>query len=221
MSTISPIAAAASGQSASAQGTAAITSDFQTFLKLMTTQMQNQDPTDPIESSDYAVQLATFSQVEQQVKTNQTLSAMSERLGLNGMSAYAGWVGMTARAEVGAQFDGATPVEVDINPASGADQAVLVVKDASGAELARLPVPVADQSLYWQGEDGRGGHLPAGAYDFALESYSNGSLLSSDTAATYSTIVEARQETYGLRLILQGGASVLPEDVTALRSAGQ
>ena len=44
---------------------AAESSDFETFLKMLTVQMQNQDPLNPVESTDYAVQLATFSGVEQ------------------------------------------------------------------------------------------------------------------------------------------------------------
>ena len=47
--------------------TGVISSDFQTFLTMLTTQLQNQDPLNPVESSDFAVQLATFSGVEQQV----------------------------------------------------------------------------------------------------------------------------------------------------------
>lgn len=55
---------AASGAANWAAGTgqtAKITSDFNTFLRMLTVQMQNQDPLKPIESSDFAVQLATFS----------------------------------------------------------------------------------------------------------------------------------------------------------------
>ncbi len=41
-----------------------ISADFETFLKMLTVQMQNQDPLNPVDSSDYATQLATFSGVE-------------------------------------------------------------------------------------------------------------------------------------------------------------
>ena len=41
--------------------------DFETFLKMLTTQIRNQDPLNPMEGSEFAVQLATFSGVEQQV----------------------------------------------------------------------------------------------------------------------------------------------------------
>ena len=48
----------------------ALSSDFETFLKMLTVQMENQDPLNPVDSADFAVQLATFSSVEQQVLTN-------------------------------------------------------------------------------------------------------------------------------------------------------
>ena len=66
-----------------------ITSDFTTFLKMLTTQMQNQDPLNPIDSTDYAAQLATFSGVEQQVRTNSLLADLGTQFGLMGMAQLA------------------------------------------------------------------------------------------------------------------------------------
>src|SRR5574343_45997 len=87
-----------------------VSSDYQMFLKLLTTQMTNQDPTSPMDSSDYAVQLATFSQVEQQVKTNDLLTGLATQMGVMGMSQYASWVGMEARSESPGYYDGTNPV---------------------------------------------------------------------------------------------------------------
>jgi flagellar basal-body rod modification protein FlgD len=47
--------------------------DYQSFLKLLMAQMKNQDPTKPMESTEYVAQLATFSQVEQSVQMNARL----------------------------------------------------------------------------------------------------------------------------------------------------
>jgi flagellar basal-body rod modification protein FlgD len=47
--------------------------DYNSFLKLLVAQMKNQDPTSPMESTDYVAQLATFSQVEQSVQVNAKL----------------------------------------------------------------------------------------------------------------------------------------------------
>ncbi|MEO4001575.1 flagellar hook assembly protein FlgD [Mesorhizobium sp. CAU 1732] len=52
---------------------AAQTVDYQSFLKLLVAQMKNQDPTSPMDSTDYVAQLATFSQVEQSVQMNSKL----------------------------------------------------------------------------------------------------------------------------------------------------
>lgn len=196
-----------------------ISSDFQTFLTLMTTQLQNQDPTSPIESSDYAAQLAQFSQVEQQVKTNDLLEALSTQLGGSGMSQYADWVGMQALAQTPALFDGATPVTMAFDAASGADQAVLVVKNASGAEVARLPVSVSASEVAWNGTDASGNLLAAGTYSFSFESYSNGALVGIDAAQVYSGITEVRIGTDGVTLLLDNGQEILPDDVVALRGA--
>ena len=82
---------------ASAGAPTMISSDFQTFLRMMTAQMQNQDPLNPMEASDFAVQLATFSGVEQQVRSNDLLAGLSDQMSLMGVSQLAGWVGMEAR----------------------------------------------------------------------------------------------------------------------------
>ena len=52
------------------------TVDYEAFLKLLVTQMKNQDPTAPMDSTDYVAQLATFSQVEQSVQINSKLDSI-------------------------------------------------------------------------------------------------------------------------------------------------
>jgi flagellar basal-body rod modification protein FlgD len=52
--------------------------DYQTFLKLLVTQMKNQDPTRPMESTEYVAQLANFSNVEQNVRTNAKLDQLMQ-----------------------------------------------------------------------------------------------------------------------------------------------
>jgi flagellar basal-body rod modification protein FlgD len=79
------------------------------------------------------VQLATFSGVEQQVKTNEILGVLSGQLALSGLADLAGWVGKEARAPMAVRFDGA-PITLSPNPAATADTVELVVRDAGGAE---------------------------------------------------------------------------------------
>ena len=63
--------AAATNASTSAS---TVASQYQTFLKMLTTELQNQDPTQPLDSSQFTSQLAQFSSLEQQLQTNSNLS---------------------------------------------------------------------------------------------------------------------------------------------------
>lgn len=50
--------------------------DYNTFLKLLLAQLKNQDPTKPMDSTEYMSQLASFSNVEQSIKTNSKLDSL-------------------------------------------------------------------------------------------------------------------------------------------------
>lgn len=73
-STVTPAASAASA--ASAADSTEIASNFTTFLQLLTTQLQNQDPLSPMDTNQFTQQLVEFAGVEQQMKTNDTLSTL-------------------------------------------------------------------------------------------------------------------------------------------------
>lgn len=193
-----------------------VTSDYQTFLVMLTAQMQNQDPLNPIEASDFAVQLATFSGVEQQVKTNDLLNNLVAQMGLMGMAQLAGWVGMEARAAAPAWFDG-NPVTLAPRPPAAAQETTLVVSDAAGRVVSRRAIQPSSELLGWTGITETGGQLGPGLYSFRLESFQNGQLIANDAIEVYSPIVEARVENGATVLILEGGARVPSSAVTALR----
>lgn len=195
-----------------------ISSDFQTFLLMLTTQIQNQDPLNPMESTEFAQQLATFSGVEQQVKTNTLLETLSDKLGLSGIAQLAPWVGMEARVDAPVMFDGAPLTLYPVADAS-ADQAVLVVNDANGREVMRSPAAVSSAPVDWAGTDASGSPLPSGAYSFTLESYSGGELIGTTAIQTYGKITEVRNGVSGPEIVLDGGAVITTADIAALRAA--
>lgn len=197
-----------------------ISSDFDTFLKMLTAQMQNQDPLDPIKSEDYAVQLATFSGVEQQVRTNDLIEAMTAKLGLMGMSQMASWVGMEARAPVAGYFDG-TPITLAPNPPITADRTELVVRDENGIVVQRMDIPVSADPLEWSGMTDSGVPFGTGLYEFQIESFTDGELIATTPVEVYSTIVEARSEGGETILVTRGGSAVPASLVTALRDPDQ
>ncbi|MCB2128859.1 MAG: flagellar hook assembly protein FlgD [Rhodobacteraceae bacterium] len=217
VTTASASTAAAASKNTQQQGTL-INSDFQTFLLMLTTQMQNQDPLNPIDSTEYAQQLATFSGVEQQVRTNTLLGSLNEQFGLSGMAQMASWVGMEARVTAPVYFAN-SPLTLYPAPAQDADQAVLVAYDAQGREVTRNAVPVSADPIVWAGTDATGAPLASGSYSFRLESYQGGEMIGSTEVETYGRIGEVRQGPEGVELVLEGGASIVPSDVHALRAA--
>lgn len=72
---VDPVSAATNTvtQTASAAAADKATLDYDTFLKLLVAEMQNQDPTEPMDSTEYISQLASFSNVEQTIQTNARL----------------------------------------------------------------------------------------------------------------------------------------------------
>lgn len=92
--------------------------DYQTFLKLLVTQMQNQDPTEPMDNTEYMAQLASFSNVEQNVQINNKLD---ELLKYSQLSQGADLIGKTVTS-----LDGET---------SGVVQQVMLVDDKVVAML--------------------------------------------------------------------------------------
>ena len=190
--------------------------DYQMFLKMLTAQATNQDPLNPIDSSDYATQLATFSGVEQQVRTNDLLTALAAQLGTSGMAEMAAWVGKEARAPVAAHFTG-TPITIAPNPAAAADRVELVVKDSAGVEVQRTAIPVSANTMEWAGVTTDGAPLPNGNYTFTVESSVGGTVILTEPADVYSTIQEVRSAGGQTILILAGGVAVSSSQVSALR----
>jgi flagellar basal-body rod modification protein FlgD len=80
----------AAAQSNTTGGQSGTTVDYQSFLKLLVAQMKNQDPTAPMEATDYVAQLATFSQVEQSVQVNSKLDQLLQSSQLSQASSVIG-----------------------------------------------------------------------------------------------------------------------------------
>lgn len=195
----------------------AITSDFETFLRMLTTQIRNQDPLNPVEATDYAVQLATFSSVEQQVLTNQLLGGLSQKLDTGSLAQMGSLIGNEVRVAAPVRFDGA-PVEIflpDLPP--GAENPVLVVVDPAGTEIQRLALPATGGPLEWAGLTTDGMPLPAGLYHLSVEVSTGEGTATSEPVQIYARVTELRNDSGVLRLVLAGGVEVEAGEVTALR----
>ena len=216
-----PAASSATGAGVAAGAARpAINSDFETFLKMLTVQLQNQDPTNPMEASDFAVQLATFAGVEQQVQTNMLLQSLSARLGATGLSQLGTWVGMEVRGPAPARYEG-SPVALIVGPAPMADRAELVARDENGVVVSRQPLASGTKTVLWEGRNSAGDPLGHGLYHFAVEAFSGEAMIESSTPERYARVTEAQiASDGGTMLVLEGGATLAASDVRALRGPG-
>ena len=213
----SPATAATRGAAQDKEtSSATIAADFQTFLTLLTTQMRNQDPLSPTDSTEYMSQLASFSGVEQQVRTNDRLDTIISALGNSSSAGLAEWIGREVRAPAAAAFDG-QPITVGVTPDAKADRAVLVVTNAFGSEVATRTLPANATEAVWDGTDALGNPAPHGDYAFALRSYAGDTLLGTEAGTVYTTVREVRIADGTTTLVLADGTEVPVDAITALR----
>ena len=167
-----------------------LASDFDTFLQLLTAQIRNQDPLNPADSTEFVAQLATFSNVEQAVQTNDLLKEMSAQMSLQNMSEMSSWVGMEARAVMPVAVDG-TEKTLILNTPVVADAADIVVRNTAGQEVQRIAIDPDAAEVSWSGRAPTGEQLPEDVYNLEIESFSSGSLLGISNVETFAPVREA------------------------------
>lgn len=195
----------------------ALTSDFETFLKMLTVQARNQDPLEPLDSSEYASQLAQFSMVEQQVKANELLSVLTQTLGAVNLEQLGSWVGMDVQVAAPFQFED-QPITIFAQADASADRAELVIRDDKGDVVDRITVPVDRTEFEWAGVDTDGNPIPSGNYSASLESFKGDKKLDDQPASAFSRVVEAQIGEGAIMLTLKGGAKVPVEEVRQIRT---
>ncbi|MEX0969304.1 MAG: flagellar hook capping FlgD N-terminal domain-containing protein [Paracoccaceae bacterium] len=201
-----------------AQGASSVTGDFETFLKLLTTQMRNQDPLNPSDSTEFVAQLASFSAVEQQVQSNAKLDSLVAAFSGRAASGLSEWIGQQVRHAGKADYAD-RPLDVQVAIDARADRAVMVVRNASGDEVQRLPVGLENDIAIWTGMRADGTQAPAGRYSFEIESFAEDRLLSKNAGMVFDTVREARLNGGRIELVFADGAAMNADDVTAVRGA--
>jgi len=181
---------ATTGTSATSTGADAmsqLSGNFDTFLQLLTTQLQNQDPTSPMDTNQFTQQLVEYSQVEQQINTNSNLQTLITQ-GTSQSGAYAtSYLGKTVTVSGGkAGLTGGTATW-NYNLGATAASSVLTVTNASGATVytGAGNTSQGNNSFTWNGEDNNGNQQPDGTYTLSVSaSDTSGSAITSTVTST-------------------------------------
>ncbi|MES2711113.1 MAG: flagellar hook capping FlgD N-terminal domain-containing protein [Pseudomonadota bacterium] len=163
--------AAAASRTTSTGTTAAMRSggiagDFNTFLTLLTTQLRNQSPTDPLDTNQMTAQLVQFASVEQQMSTNQNLAQLLSLQQNSALTAAAGLVGRRVEVESDRLSLQGGVAGLRLPAAGTASAARITIADGTGRLVRQLDVPLgsAMREWAWDGRSNAGVRQADGAY---------------------------------------------------------
>jgi flagellar basal-body rod modification protein FlgD len=143
------------------------------FLKLLVTQLQNQDPMNPTDSTEFVAQLAQFSSLEQLSNVNENLKVVQLfEQSINNAQAV-NFVGKTVKAS-GSMFELGTGEthEIQYQLGEDADTVYVSIYNSSGEIVKKIEMDkmtAGKQSVVWDGKDENGNAAPAGTYSFSLQ----------------------------------------------------
>jgi len=155
-----------SSTSSGATSGATLAGNFQTFLQLLTTQLQNQNPLDPLDTNQFTQQLVQFASVEQQLKTNDQLAALLSLQQTTQATQALAFVGKNAVVDgsTAALTNSKASWVLDV-PSTGTMD--VSITNSSGQTVFSGKYSVAsgkDQAFNWNGHAVDGSQLPDGKY---------------------------------------------------------
>ncbi len=186
-STTPPANTPASGSSTDNSALGQLTGDFSTFLTLLTTQLKNQDPTSPMDSNQFTQQLVEFSQVEQQINSNdnlKTLIAQGQSQGSAMATTYLGKKVTVTNGEAPLS-DGSATWDYTLQNNAGVSQ--ITISDANNKVVwaGAGETATGDHTFTWDGKDTNGNQLADGTYTLAVTAKAaDGSGVTSSVSST-------------------------------------
>ena len=196
MTTIPVASSATSGASGASSviNNAEIASNFTTFLQLLTTQLKNQNPLDPLDTNQFTQQLVQFAQVEQQMKSNDQLASLvSLQKSAQATTALA-YVGSTVVVDGSTSplANGGATWNLNVTKPS---TATITIKDSVGQTVysGTFGVNPGNQPFTWNGRGNDGRVWPDGSYTLSATA-----LDANQQSVAISTEVQAQVDSVDL-----------------------
>jgi len=193
--------------------------DQTAFLTLFTTQLKNQDPTDPVKNEAFVAQLAQFSQLEATTAMKTSMDALVASMSNDRMLGAASLMGKQVAVPDGpVVVNGLNVSQATINLPAGADGIKLEVLDINGSIVRSQilgPQPPGDLTLSWDGMTNAGSAASDGIYSYVATVNSKGQITKPtvNTYATVSAVKSAGTSDGTMLLEVAGGKTVNISDV--------
>lgn len=149
-----------------------LSDNYDTFLVLLTAQLQNQDPLAPMDSTQFTQQLVQFSQVEQQIRTNEQLEGLVGQYQAASAGAALSYLGKDAIIEADETYLAGGSANWAYRLPEAASSITVTVKDSSGRtvyESNTVPRGAGEHLFSWDGTKTNGETAPDGVYTISIE----------------------------------------------------
>ena len=213
--------ASSASNSTSGDALSSLTSNYNQFLTLLTTQLQNQDPTSPMSSDTFTGELAQFAGVEQQIQTNTNLTQL---LSLNQDSQVSQGTSLVGRQAVASSSQ--LPLqngsaELRIN-AKIAETVGIAITDSAGSvvKTQTLSLAAGTTNWSWNGQDESGNTLPDGSYSIAVVTQDGSGNTTAVPFSVVGTITGVSKDASNGINVDIGASTIDMSKVTSLLSSG-
>lgn len=157
----------------SSSTTSGLSADYDMFIQLLVAQLQYQDPLDPTDTTEFTNQLVQYSNLEQQIATNDKLDEVLSSLDTFGLSSGVGYMGHTVEAQgdtISVQDDGTVDADWVYYLDSGAKTVTLSVTDEDGNVVweGTGTTTSGRNTFTWDGTDSDGNTVEGGAYTLTV-----------------------------------------------------
>jgi len=181
------------------------------FLNLLMTQMENQDPLNPMSGSDYAAQLAQFSSLDQLTQINgslnQSINASSVLSSSINNALAATFIGKNVRATASSiQYTGTGSVSLGYNLPTSAGSATVTIYDGSGNVVKTIQgsTDQGDNSITWDGTNDNGQSVGSGTYTFQVSAKDSTGTAINATSYISGTVTGVRYTSNGTVFVVDG-----------------
>ncbi len=179
--------------------------DYNDFLTLLTAQLKNQDPLQPLDSTTFVSQLAQFSNVEQQVKMNEKLDGLVSNLTGNDFSKASGYLGKYVSADGGKTYidEGDTQTHFHYKTAENIKSVHALITDRFGTEVKNIGLPLAPNgsNQIWNLTDANDEPVEKGLYNINIIQTDTDGIVTKIPAQTKVKILQAQKTDTGFEFL--------------------